>query len=92
MICQLSANFIACYLATGEKCWYTLGCYLETGDRVTIWDVEAEMAERPIETEMIVAGDLNVDLERMGGRGWDKEITVVVVMARLEEISAHFLP
>ena len=50
------------------------------------------MAEQPIETDMIVAGDLNMYLERMGGRGWDKEITVVVVMARLEEISAQFLP
>ena len=36
-------------------------------------------------------GDLNVGLERMGGRWLDKEIALVVETVGIEDISAHFL-
>ena len=42
--------------------------------------------------ELIFAGDLNVDLERMDRQLLDKEIAVVVATLWLEDISAHFLP
>ena len=44
---QFGVNIIACELVTKEWCWYILGCYLAPGDGVTIWNMEAAMAERP---------------------------------------------
>ena len=50
------------------------------------------MADRLRGEEIIVAGDLNLDLERMGGWGQDEEIAAAWEMAGLEDISAKFLP
>ena len=41
---------------------------------------------------MIVAGELNIDLERMGVQGRDKDILVVVAVSGLEDLLNHFLP
>ena len=41
---------------------------------------------------MIVAGDLNVDLEKEGGQVRDEEITAAVVTAGLEDLAGHFFP
>ena len=49
------------------------------------------MAERMRGAELIVTGDLNVDMERAGGRGRNKEIAAAVTTAGLDEILAHFL-
>ena len=43
-------------------------------------------------TETIVAGDLNINLERMGGRVLDKDVAAVVLTAGLEDILENFLP
>ena len=50
------------------------------------------MVEWPRGTELLFAGDLNVDLERTGGQGLDKEIAVAVATVGLEDIYSHFLP
>ena len=71
-------NVIASQHATGERRWYIVGCYLALGDGETIWYVEAEMGKCLRGTSLIVSGDLNVDLEKIGGRGRDKDIAAVV--------------
>ena len=40
---------------------------------------------------MIVGGGINVDLERTGRRGRDKEIVVEVEIVGLEDFLVHFL-
>ena len=60
---------IACQIETGERHWYILICYMVPGNGVKIWDVGEEMEGRPMGAELIVAGDLNVDMERMGRGG-----------------------
>ena len=50
------------------------------------WDVEAEMNNQTREAEMIFLGEINVDLERMDGQGWDEYITAAVATARQEYI------
>ena len=50
------------------------------------------MAERPRGTELIVAGDLNVELENMVGQGRDEEIAAVAAAtAGLENLAGHLL-
>ena len=79
-------------MATRERRWYIFGCYLVPRYGATIWDVEAGMAEQPRGIDLIVAGYLNVDLERTGEKGKDKEITVVVATEGLEDLLVHFFP
>ena len=43
-------------------------------------------------TETIVAGDLNINLESMGGRVLEKEIEALVVTSGLEDILENLLP
>ena len=50
------------------------------------------MAERPRGTELIVAGNLNVDLDKAGVQGWDEEIMATVATAGLEDLAGHFPP
>ena len=47
---------------------YPVACYLDPGDRETILDVKAVMIKLLRGTDLIVAGDLNVDLYRTGGQ------------------------
>ena len=69
---QFDANVIAFQMATVKRRWYIVGCYLATGDRTTIRDVEVAMAEKPRGEEFIVAGDLNLELGKTGSRGRDE--------------------
>ena len=51
------------------------------------------MAEKPRGAELIVAGDLNVELGKTGSRGRDEEITAAVATAGLEDmVGQHFFP
>ena len=67
----------------GDRCYNIIGCYLAPGDGATIRGVETAMAEWLRGAELIVTGDLNVDMERAGGRGRDEEIAAAVAMANL---------
>ena len=49
-------------------------------------------ADRLRRTELIVAVNFNVDLEKMGSRGQDKEIAETVATAGLEYLVGNFLP
>ena len=40
-------NVIVFQLATGERCWYIVECYLAPRYGGAIQDVEAEMTKRP---------------------------------------------
>ena len=53
--------------------------------------MEAGLAERPKGKELIFSGKFNVDLEKMGGRGQDKEIAVAVETTGIENVTENFL-
>ena len=89
---QFGANVIVCQLVTGERRWYIFGCYLAPGDGTMIRYVEALMEYRPIGNELIVVGDLNVELKKAGDQGRDREIAAAVMTEGLEDITGHFFP
>ena len=90
-IYQFGVNVIACQMVKGERRWYIVGCYLALGDGATIQEVEAEVAEPPRGTDLIVAGDSKVDLERTSRCGRDEDIAATAATEGIEDISAHFL-
>ena len=90
-ICHFGANVIVCQLVTGERRWYIVKCYLAPGDGAPICGVEAALVERPKGTELVVVGDLNVNIERTGELGRDEKITAAVATVRLEDLLVHLL-
>ena len=59
---QFRTNVVGFHLATGERRWYIVGCYLIPDDTSMIDSVVAALKERPRGAELLVAGDLNVNL------------------------------
>ena len=82
-------NVIAFQMATGERRWYIMRCYLASDDGTTIRNVVVAMVKKLRGTGLIVAGDLNMDFGKEDGRGQKKEIATVMVMEGLEDLAEH---
>ena len=63
-----------------------------TVDGAMIQEEETDMEEQPRGAELIVAGDLNTDLEKMGVWERNKEIAEEVTTAGLEDLLVHLRP
>ena len=50
-------------MAMGEQQWYIIGCYLAPEYTFTIESVVADLKERLLGTELLVAGKININLE-----------------------------
>ena len=59
------------------------------GEGVTVRYVEAVMKERPRRSELIVAGDFNVDMEGTDGWGQDEKIAAAIATVGLEDLSCN---
>ena len=64
---QFGPNIFGFQLETGEQRWYIVGCYLAPDDTSTIDIVLAALKERPQGDKLLLAGDLNVNLEEPEG-------------------------
>ena len=67
-------------------------CYLAPDDTLTIDSVVAALKERPSGTELLVAGDFNINLLETEGDRRGEDIAAAMAMEGLENMSAHFLP
>ena len=75
---QFGLNVVGFQMATGERRWYIVGCYLAPDDTLTIDIVVAALNERPMSSKLLVVGDFNANLaepegdqrERISGRPW----------------------
>ena len=59
---QFGPNILSFQLATGERRWYIIVFYLAPNNTLMIESVVAALKERPQVAELLVAGDLNVNL------------------------------
>ena len=60
---EYGPNVLSFNVATGARGWYIIGCYLAPDNADTIERVVTALGDRPKGTALIVAGDLNRDLE-----------------------------
>ena len=60
---EYGPNVLSFEVATGARRWYIIGCYLATDDTATIERVVTALGNGPKGTALVVAGDLNTDLE-----------------------------
>ena len=62
---QFGPNVVGFQLATGERWWYVVVCYLAPDDTLTIESVVATLKERPRGSKLLVTGDFNVNLAEL---------------------------
>ena len=79
-------------VATGARRWYIIGCYLAPNNTETIKRVVTTLGDRPKGTALIVAGDLNTDLEESESDRRGTEIAAAMTEVGVEDVTAHFLP
>ena len=89
---KFGPNAVGFQLATGERRWYIVGCYLAPDDALTIISVVAALKERPWGAKLLVAGDFNTNLLEPKGSGRGEEIAATLVTGGLEDMLVHFLP
>ena len=88
---QFGPNIIGFQLATGERRWYIVGCYVAPDNTSTIDTVVAALKEFPRGTELLVAGDFNVNLSDPEGDRRGENIMAAMATEGLEDMLAHFL-
>ena len=64
---KFGPNFVGFQLATRERRWYIVGCYLDPDDTSTIENVVAALKDRPRGAKLLVVGDFNVNLAEPEG-------------------------
>ena len=88
---KFGTNVASFHLATGERRWYIIGCYLYPDVASTIDCVVAALREFPQGLELLVAGYFNAYLEQTEGERREEEILAALAEARLEDMQVHFL-
>ena len=89
---EYGPNVMSFELATGARRWYIIGCYLAPDNTSTIERVITTLGDRPKGTALVVAGDLNTDLEDSENDWRGTEIAEAMTAAGVEDMMAHFLP
>ena len=89
---QFGPSVVGFQLATRDRRWYIIGCYLSPDDTSTIESVVAALKERPWGAELLVAGDLNINMEDPEVDWREQYITAALTTAGIEDMPAHFLP
>ena len=89
---KFGPDVVGFQLATGERRWYIVGCYLSPYDTLTINSAIAALKKYPRGAKPLVAGDFNVNLAEPEGDRRGEDIAAVMEMEGLEDMSARFLP
>ena len=79
-------------LATGERRWYIVGCYLAPNDTSTIERAVEALREQPKGADLLVAGDLNINIAAPEGDLREEDIATTIATEGLEDMAPHFLP
>ena len=75
---QFGPNVVGFQLATGERRWYIVGCYLFPDNTSAIESLVADLKEQPRGAELMVAGDFNVKLPEPEGYWRGEEIVAML--------------
>ena len=76
-------NVVVFQLETGEQRWYIIRCYLTPDNTSTIESVIAALKNRPRGSDLLVAADLNANLDKQEGYWREEEIMSALTAAGL---------
>ena len=89
---EYGPNVMSFEVATGARRWYIIGCYLAPDDTSMIERVVTALGDRPKGTALVVAGDLNTDLEDSENDRRGTKITAAMAAAGVRDTTTQFLP
>ena len=89
---QFGTNVVGFQLATGQRQWYIVVCYLAPDKTSTIESVVAALKERPRGAKLLVTGDFNVNLAKPEGDRRGEDIAAAMATEGLEDMSENFIP
>ena len=81
---------MVCQVVTWEKRWYIVGAYIAPEDKGTMETGVKSIRQRPPGAELMVAGDLNVDILAPEGRRAEN-IATDLATEGLEDTAQNFL-
>ena len=84
-------NVMVFQVATGERRWHIVGAYVAPEDEVTMETVIAAIGQKPPGSDLMVAGDFNVDILAPEGRRAEN-IATDLATAGVEDMAQHFMP
>ena len=79
-------------VVAGERRWHIVGAYVAPEDDVTMETVVAAIGRKPPGTELMVAGDFNVDIMEPEGNRRAENIATDLATAGVEDMAHHFMP
>ena len=85
---QFNPNVVSFQMATGERWWYIVGCYLDPDNTLTIESVVAALKECPRGAELLVAGYFNVKLSELEGDRRVEDIAAALETEGIKDMSA----
>ena len=84
-------NVVGFQLETGERRWYIISCFLAPNDTLKIENAAAALKDLPRGAKVLVAGDLNANLDQTEGYQTEKEIAATLTATILKGMPSHFL-
>ena len=79
-------------MTMGERQCYIVKFHLAPYNNFTIESVAEALKEHPRGAELLVAGDLNINLSEPEGYWRNEDIAEALTTAGIKDMSAHFLP
>ena len=89
-LCPHVPNVIRFQMLTGRRRWHILGCYISPRDASNIEDIVAAIRVWPYRAQLLVAGNLNANLEDTERR--PKAIVDRLTAAGMMDTGLHFPP
>ena len=91
-LCLHGPNVVSFQLVMGRRQWHVVGCYIYPSDASIIEDVAAAIRSQPYGDELLVAGDINANLEYPEGTLWLEALVDKLTASCLIDMCLHFLP
>ena len=85
-------NVMVFQVATGERRWHIVRAYVTPEDKETTETVVAAIGRKPPGTELMLAGDFNVDIMAPEGNRRAENIATDLATAGVEDMAQHFMP
>ena len=85
-------NNLRFQLVTGRRRQHVAGCYIAPIDASIVEDITAAIRARTYGAELLVSGDLNVNITEPEGTPRGEAIADELTAAGLEDMGMHFLP
>ena len=85
-------NVVIFQMDSGRWRWYIVGCHIALNGALTIERIVTDIGQRPCGTKLLILGNFNTYIAVLEGSDRDKDITMTLAEAGIEDTLVHFIP